>query len=184
MSEKKEIVMSEQQINAAIKRVKTAVEKVEKGYISIVNDVGMLKECNAHKNYGCRNFYDFCKEQFGMSKSTASRLLLIYSNFAVDGKVPKEVSDRGLRPLLAELDKPVNGSEDKETEPVKGSEDKETEPVSEGEEIPFSPENNVYTQVFSTFEEYEAWANGEGYSDFTAGIMGKVTRISITITTD
>lgn len=182
------VTMTEKEIVVSVSKIKKATEKIDKGYMSIINELGALRMSDAHKaemyEGKYKTFAQFCTDQFGLSKATLYNLLKIFDEYSVNGKVPEEIASRGTRPLLAEI-------KEKEAAELKDITDTENNAVKEDAlinvadgAVPFSNDNEdtdleSKTLVFPGVPEFEAWLE-LSKENFLAN-NGRVKTIVLTI---
>lgn len=141
------VAISEKEVNAAIKRVQTKINSIEKGYLSIIGDVAKLKEADAHKTRNFKNFYIMCQELFGMSRGTVHNLLSIYERFG-DGNYQltdeaKEMSVRQMLEIIANEKNPK----------IETTAEADAAEETDGDEATETSENkNVSRETLATLE--------------------------------
>lgn len=94
---------TEKKINTTVTRVEKQVKKIENGYLSIIGDVAYLKESNAHKVTGHKNFYELCADKFGMSRGSVHNILTVYEHFGENYALKDEYKEMTLRQMLAQI---------------------------------------------------------------------------------
>lgn len=72
---------NEAEINAALGRISTVIEKIGRGYLEIVGDVARLRKYEAWKLTGHKNLYELCADKFGMSKGSVHNLEVVFKKY-------------------------------------------------------------------------------------------------------
>lgn len=72
---------NEAEINAAIGRISTVIDRIGRGYLEIVGDVARLRKYEAWKLTGHKNLYELCADKFGMSKGSVHNLEVVFKKY-------------------------------------------------------------------------------------------------------
>lgn len=160
------VEISEKDVNAAIKRVQSKINSIEKGYIAIIGDVAKLKAADAHKQRNFKNFYIMCQELFGMSRGTVHNLLTIYERF---GNGNWELTDEAKAMTVRQMLETIKNENNPKIETTAdGDADSETE----GGEAESETTTNVSRETLATVEltTADTMSIDEALEMFTAAI--------------
>lgn len=92
--------MSTVQIDKAIEKIHSAINKAQGAYLAIVGTVAQLKDTKSYEVKGYKNIYDMTSDLFGMSRGTTHNLIAINERFCQDYKLLPEAKDMSMREML------------------------------------------------------------------------------------
>lgn len=75
------------------------VKKMEKGAMGIATALSEIYEGKLYKIDGYKNVYEYAAMEHGLSRGMVSNIINVTKRFAVDGKIPKEIADYGVKAL-------------------------------------------------------------------------------------
>lgn len=79
MTEKQEIIIAKTESDKIVEKIEKQLQTTEKSYLNIVPLIAKMKDTKGYLNYESKSISEFCAKRFGMSKSTTSTLLKIFS---------------------------------------------------------------------------------------------------------